>query len=82
MRARLEGLEAGMTPFTLPAGYAGIQVVKSFQELVATPFAGGVNALCWQRTLPGNFREVVDQLGGSPGMTTLEDAQLDRKSVV
>jgi hypothetical protein len=33
-------------------GYPRIQQVNSFQELVSTPFAGGVNALCWQRTLP------------------------------
>lgn len=38
-----------MTPFTPHPGYARINVVKSFAELVATPFAGGVNALCWER---------------------------------
>jgi hypothetical protein len=65
-----------MTPFSLPPGYSRIKVVQSFQELVTTPFAGGVNAFCWQRTLPGNFRDVVEQLGGSPGMTTLEDSRL------
>ncbi len=65
-----------MTPFTLPSDYTRIQRVKSFQELVTTPFAGGVNALCWQRTLPGDFSEVVDQLGGSEGITTLDDSCL------
>ncbi|HWB61709.1 MAG TPA: hypothetical protein VG733_19660 [Chthoniobacteraceae bacterium] len=33
--------------------------VNSFHELLATPFANGINALCWQRTLPGDFAEIV-----------------------
>ncbi len=65
-----------MTPFTLPPGYARIKVVKSFHELVATPFGGGVNALCWPRTLAGDFGEVVAQLGVSEGIVTLDDARL------
>lgn len=48
-----------MTPFTLPPDYPRIQRVNSFQELVTTPFADCVNALCWQRTLPGDFSEVA-----------------------
>ena len=36
-----------------------IKQVRSFQELVSTPFADGVNALCWERTLSGDFGEVV-----------------------
>lgn len=50
--------------------------VKSFHELVTTPFAGSVNALCWERTLPGDFREIVQRLGGGEGVVPLEDAQL------
>ena len=66
-----------MTPFTLPSGYTRIKTVKSFHELVTTPFGSGVNALCWQRTLPGNFSEVVEHLGVSEGIATLDDAQLN-----
>ena len=65
-----------MHAFTLPPGYPRIKQVKSFRELVTIPFAGGVNALCWERTLPGNFGEVVDQLGVGKGITTIEDARL------
>ncbi|MEP6672965.1 MAG: hypothetical protein ABJF10_27630 [Chthoniobacter sp.] len=65
-----------MTPFTLPAGYTRIKVVQSFAELVTTPFGNGVNALCWQRTLPGDFCEVVNQLGLSEGMNTLDESRL------
>jgi hypothetical protein len=66
-----------MTPFTLPPGYTRIKLVKSFHELVSTPFADGVNALCWPRTLPGNFSEVVELLAVSEGITTLDDARLN-----
>ena len=66
-----------MTPFTLPPGYTRIRLVKKFSELVSTPFADGVNALCWPRTLPGDFGEVVEQLGVSEGITTLDEARLN-----
>jgi len=65
-----------MASFTLPPGYTRIKVVGSFAELVQTPFAAGINALCWERTLPGDFSEVVEQLGGSEGITTLDDSRL------
>ena len=65
-----------MTSFVLPAGYARIKTVKSFQELVTTPFAEGVNALCWPRVLPGDFGEVVEHLGAGEGIITLDDARL------
>ena len=65
-----------MTPFTLPPGYARIRVVGSFHELVSTPFGGGVNALCWQRTLAGDFGDVVERLGAGEGVTILDDARL------
>ena len=64
-------------PFTPPPGYARVRVVKNFAELVSTPFDGGVNALCWQRTLSGDFGEVVEQLVVSEGMTTLDEARLN-----
>ena len=65
-----------MTPFALPAGYARIKTVNSFHELVTTSFADGVNALCWRRTLPGDFGEVVELLGAGEGIVTLDDAGL------
>ncbi|MBC8094626.1 MAG: hypothetical protein H7Y43_02330 [Akkermansiaceae bacterium] len=58
--------------------YSRIKLVKSFQELIATPFENGLNALCWQRTLPGNFGEVVEHLVVGDGITTLHDSQLNR----
>ncbi len=65
-----------MPPSSLPSGYPRTKLVQSFHELVGTPFADGVNALCWPRTLPGDFGEVVKLLAVGPGITTLEDTQL------
>jgi hypothetical protein len=50
--------------------------VRSFHELVTTPFADGVNALCWERTLPGDFGEVVAQLGAGEGIVALDEMRL------
>lgn len=69
-------LTSRMTPFTLPSGYARIKVVSSFRELVTTPFAGGVNALCWPRTLPGDFGEAVERLGAGEGISTVDEARI------
>jgi len=65
-----------MTFFTLPPDYTHIKQVNSFQELVTSPFAGGVNAVCWQRTLPGDFSEVVKLLGGSEDIMVLDEDRL------
>ena len=70
-----------MMPFTLPPGYTRTKLVNSFHELVTTPFADGVNALCWQRMLQGDFGEVVEHLGAGEGITTLDDARLLRLPV-
>jgi hypothetical protein len=65
-----------MPLFTPPAGYTRIKVVQSFRELATTPFAGGINALCWPRTLSGDFAEVVQHLSVGEGITTLDEDQL------
>lgn len=59
-------------PFTPPPGYSGIKVVHSFDELVSTPLADGVNALCWPRTLTGDFDEIVARLGAIEEITSLD----------
>jgi hypothetical protein len=53
-----------------------IRIVASFDELIATQFAGDVNALCWPRQLAGDFDAVLAQLDVDCGMTTLDDADL------
>lgn len=39
-----------------------ISVVSSFDELVQTQFYGDVNAMCWSRSLSGDFQEIVSKL--------------------
>lgn len=65
-----------MTPLFSSPDYPRIRRVNDFHELVATPFANGINALCWERTLPGDFREVVSLLGAVEGIVTLDEARL------
>jgi hypothetical protein len=43
---------------------------------VTTPFANGVNALCWERQLEGDFGEVVERLGPGEAITAIDDARL------
>jgi hypothetical protein len=58
------------------AARANIRTVSSFAELLATPMAGGVNALCWPRVLAGDFAEVVAKLDPGEGITNLDETQL------
>lgn len=57
-------------------GQPCIRVVRSFDELRTTSFAVGVNALCWERTLPGDYAEVIENLGPGEGIVPLEDDRL------
>jgi len=68
-------------PFTPPSGYPRVKVVNGFDELLTTPFADGVNALCWPRTLPGDFSNVVEHLLLSDGITSLDDSRLSALDV-
>ncbi|SRX75289.1 DUF1826 domain-containing protein [Aequorivita antarctica] len=60
----------------LPATPTQIQEVTSFQDLVATPFQGAVNALCWNRTLKGDFSEIANKLVCNGTMATISSAEL------
>jgi hypothetical protein len=53
-----------------------IQIVSSFHELIATPFQGDINALCWSRHLPGDFQAILDQLPANDGITSIADDDL------
>ena len=66
-----------MTPLALPSGYPRLRVVDSFEALLATPFADGINALCWPRELPGDFAGVVALLPPADGILPLDEATLE-----
>lgn len=60
----------------LPADYPRVKVVGSFEELINTPLDGELNALCWERTLPGDFREIVERLALGRGINPVDDTRL------
>jgi len=62
------------SPAYLPESH--VRVVGSFEELIATPFSDGVNALCWPRMLDGDFGEVAALLGLERGITILDPGTL------
>ncbi|AOA58395.1 DUF1826 domain-containing protein [Acinetobacter larvae] len=39
-----------------------IRVVNNFSDLVQLHFQGKMNAICWSRTLMGDFQEIVEKL--------------------
>lgn len=57
----------------LVPGFTSARVVDSFEELIATPFADGINALCWPRTLEGDFAEVLSHLPAGEGITPVDE---------
>jgi hypothetical protein len=63
-------------PFIPPAGYDRIKVVSSFDALMASTFGPEINAICWQRTLTGNFDELAASLGGEDEIISLDEEML------
>jgi len=57
-------------------GQPRVRLVRSFEELQTTRFADGVNALCWERALPGDYAEVIAKLGPGEGIVPLEDERI------
>lgn len=56
--------------------YFRVRAVHDFAELLRTPLTDGVNALCWPRTLDGDFGEVVAKIGPGEGIVTIDEDQL------
>jgi hypothetical protein len=53
-----------------------IHCVTNFKDLVDTPFHGDMNAICWTRTLTGDFSEIVKKVELNENIVTLEPAEL------
>lgn len=61
----------------MPPDYFRIRYVSSFAALVEAPLRDGVNALCWARSLPGDFGEVARALDRAErGIHALDEAEL------
>lgn len=50
--------------------------VTNFHDLVSTPFGGAMNAICWSRSLNGDFSEIVQKAQPEGNITVLEPEQL------
>ena len=53
-----------------------IKRVRSFTELIGTQFVDGVNAICWERTLAGDFEEIVERLAPREGIHPVDVTDL------
>jgi hypothetical protein len=53
-----------------------IHCVTNFQDLVSTPFSGVINAICWARTLTGDFSEIVKKTAQSGNITVIGQEEL------
>ena len=53
-----------------------IQYVKSFQDLVSTPFQGAINAVCWSRNLTGDFSEIVEKIELNENIAEIDEDEL------
>ena len=53
-----------------------ILYVTNFEELVATPYHGNINAICWPRTLAGDFAEIVNAIELTENMAIIEPTEL------
>ena len=64
--------------FMIDLSYAENQIhfVTNFQDLISTPFSGEVNAICWNRTLIGDFSEIVKKVKLSGNITEIEQEEL------
>ncbi len=61
----------------IPATGNQIHHVSSFNELVSTPFDEAINAICWKRTLQGDFEEIVNKGASNENITVLDPEALD-----
>lgn len=59
-----------------PFDHPQIRYVHSLDELVTTPMRDGVNAICWQRAIQGDFSNILEHLQPERGITTWEREQL------
>ncbi|MFC7337583.1 hypothetical protein ACFQY0_10375 [Haloferula chungangensis] len=66
-----------MHPTGLTADNARVQRVSNFDELLRTRFENGVNALCWERRLDGDFEEVIRKLKLEGGINPLDEEELE-----
>lgn len=58
------------------SGNHQIGVVGSFSELVTIEYQGAMNAICWDRSLDGDFKEIVSKLQLRENVTEVSSEDL------
>jgi hypothetical protein len=58
------------------SGNDQIGVVFSFSELVETNFQGAMNAICWERNVVGDFKEIISKLQLNENITEVSAEDL------
>ena len=53
-----------------------IYKVDNFNDLLSTKFKGGINAICWNRNLKGDFSEIVNKITLEGNMSEILPQQL------
>ena len=53
-----------------------IHCVSNFEDLVSAPFDGAMNAICWRRTLTGDFAEIVNKVALNENIAALDQEEL------
>ena len=53
-----------------------VHCVTNFKDLISTNFHGAINAICWTRTLTGDFAEIVDKVVLNENIMVLDEANL------
>jgi hypothetical protein len=56
--------------------HSQIHCVTNFHDLVATPFMGEMNAICWARNLAGDFSEIVNKIQLNGNIAEIEQEEL------
>ena len=60
----------------LPFEVSQTHHTTNFQDLVATPFQGAINAIGWNRELVGDFEEIVNKIARDGNITVVNQKQL------
>ena len=53
-----------------------IHCVTNFQDLIATSFYGAMNAICWTRSLKGDFSEIVNKIALNENLAEIDEDEL------
>lgn len=59
-----------------PPNQITIQLITNFNDLVNTPLNGNTNFLCWERTLIGDYHEIIQKCTSTENITVIEPEHL------